>query len=88
MVDLNDFTSKSRNTLVSNLLRGYRKEAGLRQIDLANKLHKPQSYVSKYEIGEKTLSFLEVFDICAELNISISELSQKFEGMLRSNKTP
>jgi transcriptional regulator with XRE-family HTH domain len=35
------------------LLRQLRLDAGLRQEDFAKKLHRPQSFVSKYEIGQR-----------------------------------
>ena len=37
-----------------------RKAAGLRQIDVAKKLKRPQSYVSRVESGEYRLDILEV----------------------------
>jgi len=43
-------TQRERQQL-QELLRQLRKDAGLRQIDLAVRLNKPQSYVSKYESG-------------------------------------
>ncbi len=45
-------------------LRSIRKKAGLTQLQLANKLDKPQSYVSKYEIGDRNLDFIEVIYVC------------------------
>lgn len=45
---------KSRQALLT-LLRRIRAEAGLRQVDMAEKLKMPQSYVSKYESGERRL---------------------------------
>jgi transcriptional regulator with XRE-family HTH domain len=37
-----------------------RKEAGLRQIDVAKKMKRPQSYISRVESGEYRLDILEV----------------------------
>lgn len=37
-----------------------RKEAGLRQIDVAKKMRRPQSYISRVESGEYRLDILEV----------------------------
>ena len=37
------------------LLRDIRTEAGLRQVDLAQRLGQPQSFASKYESGERRL---------------------------------
>lgn len=41
-------------------LRKARLEAGLRQIDVAKKLKRTQSYVSRVEVGEQRLDILEV----------------------------
>jgi transcriptional regulator with XRE-family HTH domain len=64
-------TQKDRNKLY-NLLKQLRVEASLRQVDLAEKLYKPQSYISKYESGEKNLDVLELKEICKALNIELS----------------
>jgi len=45
-------------------LSNKRQLAGLSQQQLADNLSKPQSYVSKYENGERRLDFIEVLDIC------------------------
>ena len=63
-----------------NLLKELRKEAGLRQVDLAQRLGKPQSYVSKYESGEKSLDILETKEICEALGVRLSEFLMRFEG--------
>lgn len=47
-----------------------RKNNKLHQSELARLLGKPQSYVSKYEIGERRLDFIEVIDICHALNFN------------------
>jgi len=41
-------------------LRKARFEAGLRQIDVAKKLKRTQSYVSRVEVGEQRLDILEL----------------------------
>ncbi len=41
-------------------LRKARLEAGLRQIDVAKKLKKTQSYVSRVEVGEQRLDVIEL----------------------------
>lgn len=42
------------------LLVSARREAGLRQVDLAERLGKPQSFVSKMERGERRLDVVEL----------------------------
>lgn len=54
-------------------LRNCRKAAGLRQADLARRLGVPQSFVSKYESGERLLTFLEVLSLLRELGVSVDE---------------
>ena len=52
-------SSKYQRALLG-LLREIREEAGLRQSDVAKKLGQPQSFVSKYESGERRLDLLEL----------------------------
>jgi len=71
-------TQKDREKLY-NLLKQLRVEASLRQVDLAEKLYKPQSYISKYESGEKNLDVLELKEICKALNIELSVFVEMLE---------
>ena len=52
-------------------------------MDLAQRLKRPQSFVSKYESGEKTLDFLEVREICRALGVSMADLVRRFEELDR-----
>lgn len=61
------------------LLRQLRVEARLRQADLAERLGRPQSFVSKYESGERRLDLVELRDICSILGIPLAEFVQRFE---------
>lgn len=46
-----------------------REENNLTQVEVAQRLHKPQSYVSKYERGERRLDILEFIDLAKALDI-------------------
>ena len=46
-----------------------RKDAGITQAKLATKLKKPQSFVSKYETGERNLDFVEVIEVLEGLGV-------------------
>jgi len=63
-----------------SLLRQMRLDAGLRQEDLADKLGEPQSFVSRYESGERRLDVLELRRICRLLGVSFTEFVRKLEG--------
>jgi transcriptional regulator with XRE-family HTH domain len=61
-------------------LRQIRLDAGLRQEDLAAKLGEPQSFVSRYESGERRLDVLELRQICRTLGISLAEFIRRLDG--------
>lgn len=64
------------------LLRLIRQEVGLTQLQVAQTLGRPQSYVSKYESGERNLTFIEVEEVCDSLGISLSDFVYRFEGII------
>jgi transcriptional regulator with XRE-family HTH domain len=61
------------------LLRKIREEAGLSQTDLAEKLGKPQTFVSKSELGERRIDFLETFDFCAACGVTVKQFMERLE---------
>ena len=71
------FTRKQKR--LRTLLRQIRVDAGLRQVDVADRLNEPQSFVSKYERGERQLDFVEVDEVCEALGITVSEFVRKLE---------
>jgi transcriptional regulator with XRE-family HTH domain len=73
---------KQQEALLS-LLRQLRTEAGLRQLDMAKALGKPQAFVSYYESGARRLDLLELRQICEILQIPLIEFVKKFEKLLR-----
>jgi transcriptional regulator with XRE-family HTH domain len=59
------------------LLRKIREEAGLNQTTLAEKLGKPQTFVSKSELGERRIDLLETLDFCEACGVSGGELIER-----------
>lgn len=59
------FTADYRRLL--GLLVEARKRAGLTQAELAHTLARPQSYVSKFERGERRIDVIELIDVAAAL---------------------
>ena len=51
------------------LMINARKAAGLTQHELAARLAKPQSFVAKYEAGERRIDVVEFIAICREISV-------------------
>ena len=73
---------KQQKALLS-LLRQLRLQAGLRQVDMARELGKPQAFVSYYESGARRLDLLELRQICGILGLPLVDFVRKFEKLLR-----
>lgn len=71
-----------RQRVLLDELRTVRQEAGLRQDDVAQTLGRPQSFVSKYESGERRLDVLELLDVCQALGLSLSDFTRRLEERL------
>ena len=74
-------TSQKRRLQV--VLRDMRRKAGLGQVELARLLDRPQSFVSKYESGERRLDILELREVCAALGSTLAQFVREFERALR-----
>jgi len=51
-----------------------RKRVGVTQAQLSLRLDKPQSFVSKYESGERRLDAIELLDVARALGVSLGSL--------------
>lgn len=60
-------------------LRQCRQEAKLTQAELGERLGRPQSFVSKYESGERLLYFLEIEDICRAIEVPLVNFVRRYE---------
>ena len=67
-VSLND----TKRILLREMLISQRKEKNLTQAELAERLNKPQSFVSKYESGERKLDAIELIEVLQSLACSPS----------------
>lgn len=52
-----------KQIIFQDMIREARLNAGFTQAKLAEKLGKPQSYIAKYETGERRLDVIELLDI-------------------------
>ncbi|MDB4076547.1 helix-turn-helix domain-containing protein [Porticoccaceae bacterium] len=66
------------------LLKTLRKdEANLKQTELAKALGRHQSYISKYENGERNLDYVEITEICRALGTSMQRFNRLYEKSIR-----
>jgi transcriptional regulator with XRE-family HTH domain len=75
--------NRQQQKALLTLLRELRSEAGLRQVDMAARLGKPQAFVSYYESGVRRLDLLELRQICGVLGIPLATFVRKFEKLLQ-----
>lgn len=73
--------------ILQGLLKKLREDRSLTQGALAEKLRTSQSLISKYESGERHLTFVELNLICTALEVSISQFSLLFEKSIKNNES-
>lgn len=69
----------NQQTTFQKTVRSLRLEAGLTQTELSKLLGKPQSYVSKYESGERRLDIIELREVCVRCGISLHSFALRLE---------
>jgi transcriptional regulator with XRE-family HTH domain len=57
-----------------------RRAKNLTQVEVANRLNKPQSFVSKYESGERRLDVIEFLEVCKALNANPLSIMRDLES--------
>lgn len=65
--------SEEYKELISKIIEA-RKRAGLTQVEVSEKLHKPQSYVSKIENNQRRLDAVELKQLTNLYGIKLSEI--------------
>jgi len=74
--------SKEQKILLA-LLRKMRESADLRQADVAKLLGRHQSFVSKYEAGERRLDILELRHLCRVMGVPFARFVADLDRRLR-----
>jgi transcriptional regulator with XRE-family HTH domain len=69
------------------LLIDARKSESLTQAELAKQIGRPQSFVSKYERGERRLDVVEFLEITNALGIEASEIIEDIAQSSKSART-
>lgn len=61
------------------LLVSARESAGLTQAEVATQMNRPQSFVAKYEGGERRLDVVELIEVCAALGVDPHSIVTKLQ---------
>lgn len=68
------------------LLIAAREDAGFTQQQVAERLKRPQSFVSKYERGERRLDVVELIEIATALGTEASSIVDSLQKHLRRER--
>jgi Helix-turn-helix. len=71
----------ARYQTLLDLLLEARDNAGLTQKELANRLGRPQSFVSKTENAERRLDVIEFMDVCRGIGADPFELLRRLDTL-------
>jgi DNA-binding XRE family transcriptional regulator len=74
---LKHLRSRAHRALLA-VLAASRREAGLTQRQLAERLKRPHSFISKIEAGERRLDVLEFMEIAKALKVDPVDLFKRF----------
>lgn len=83
---MNKKTIKKGQIALTKTLYSLRTGVGLKQIDLANTLDVPQSFVSKIETGERGLDLVELKIVVEAMGATLSEFVKEFEKNINESK--
>ena len=83
---MRDTLRSPRQKQLRALLRDLRRRRGLTQTEVARRLAKPQSFVAKYESGERRLSVIEFIDVTLALGADPATVLRHFTETDRSQR--
>lgn len=74
-------------TIFRDMLVAARLELNLMQSQVAEKLGRPQSFVSKYERGERRLDLPEFVEIAEVLELDMANFIERYKALVEVQRT-
>ena len=73
-------------SVVTDLLKELRKDAGITQVQMAEMLGQTQSLFSKYERGEVRLDVIQLRTIAQKLGLTLTQFAERIDMRLAAEK--
>lgn len=73
---------RREHAVLLSLLKKYRNEAGLTQVQCSNALGRPQSFMSDIESGTRRMDIVQLRDLCRVFGITLTGLVIELEKIL------
>jgi transcriptional regulator with XRE-family HTH domain len=70
--------------ILKGLLRDLRVRDGLTQVDVADAIGRPQSFISEYERGHRRLDLVELKEVCEACSTTLRKLVNEYQRRLES----
>lgn len=78
--------SRIEQKQIGKILRSARLKSGKTQKEISLLLKRQQSYVSKYESGEKKLDLIEAIKICGAIEMDIYEFIELVDNLIKGGR--
>jgi transcriptional regulator with XRE-family HTH domain len=73
---------RTENSVLRDILRDARVQAGLTQVDVSKAIGKSQTFLSDVERGVRRLDVIELWELCQALGVDLSGFIAQFEAEL------
>jgi transcriptional regulator with XRE-family HTH domain len=78
------------NAVFRERLRAFRREAGLTQRELAERLEREPSFIARLELGERRLDVIEFYWLCTACGLdpvrAAADVMREFAGLERGRR--
>ena len=85
--ETNAINGEAYRRALRRLLRRARLASGLKQAEVAVRLGVPQSFVSKYESGQRRLDLIELREVCTVLGTGLPALLAALDAEAAGERT-
>lgn len=78
---------RTENSVLREMLRDAREQAGLTQSDVSRSIGKSQTFLSDVERGVRRLDVIELWEICQAMGVDLTAFVARFEAELARRRS-